>query len=121
MGDTVKISIPDAALLHMLVYIVKINENHISYQLVTKYGILDGWQSRNMFQICKKKLTKFKTIDLSVTYSLRKLNGLHSLMVVKDFKDVIVQANVKESVVADRMVSFATQNAIKIKIDLLFK
>ena len=51
----------------------------MSYQLATKYGILDGWQSRNMFQICKQKLIKFETLDLSVTYSLRKLNEFHSL------------------------------------------
>ena len=84
VGDTVKIAIPDldrrhADLLHMLAYIVKINENNAIYQLATKHCIIDGWQSRNMFQICKQKLIKLESLNLTVTHSLRKLNELHSL------------------------------------------
>ena len=84
VGDTVKVQVHDvdrghADILHILAYILKVNKENGSYQLATKHGILDGWQSRNMFEICKQKLISFESLDLSVTHSLRKLNELHSL------------------------------------------
>jgi hypothetical protein len=57
VGDTVKVQVPSvdrghADMLHILAYILKVDTAHATYQLATKHGILDGWQSRNMFEIC---------------------------------------------------------------------
>ena len=84
VGDTVKVQVPSvdrghADMLHILAYILKVDTAHATYQLATKHGILDGWQSRNMFEICKQKLVSFESLKLDVTLSLRKLNELHSL------------------------------------------
>ena len=78
IGDTVKIEVPavdrgHADLLHILAYILKIDKSHATYQLATKHGILDGWQSRNMFDICKQKFISFESLKLDVAHSLRKL------------------------------------------------
>ena len=91
VGDTVKVPVPafdrgHADLLHMLAYILKIDKSHATYQLATKHGILEGWQSRNMFEICKQKLISFDSLNLDVTLSLRKLNELHSLCAGQGFQ-----------------------------------
>ena len=83
VGDTLKVQVPDvdrdhADLLHILSYILQVNKENGTYQLA-KNGVLDGWQSRNMFEICIQKLISFESLDFSVTHSLRKLNELHSL------------------------------------------
>ncbi|CAF0967028.1 unnamed protein product [Brachionus calyciflorus] len=83
VGDTVQVSVPDvdrgpADPVNILAYILKINE-HGLYRLATKHGIISGWHARNYFQICKQKLIKFESLNLTKESSLRELNGLHSI------------------------------------------
>lgn len=84
IGDTVQVPVPEvdrgpADLLHVLACIIKINRQHMMYQLATKHGIISGWLSRNAFHICKQKLIKFDSLDLTKEKSLREINALHSL------------------------------------------
>ena len=84
VGYTVQVPVPDVDrgpgdLLNILAYIVKINKQHMTYQLATKHGIKKGWFSRNMFHICKQKLISPESLDLNTEKTLREINALHSI------------------------------------------
>ncbi|CAF1027119.1 unnamed protein product, partial [Brachionus calyciflorus] len=84
IGDTVQVPVPEvdrgpADPPNILAYILKFNENHMIYKLATKHGLISGWFSRNMFSICKQKLIKFESLDLSKELTLRQINGAYSI------------------------------------------